>query len=66
MSDPVQSVSGALGELAGRLRDDTRHLGLSLGDRFAVALARERSLPLVTADRHWERLEVGVRVILIR
>ena len=66
MSDPVQPVSEALGELAGQLRDDTRHLCLSLGDRFAVAVARERSLPLVTADRHWQRLEVGVRVILIR
>ena len=56
----------ALATLAGQLRAFTRHLGLSLGDRFAVALAIRTGLPLLTADRRWQELQLGLRVILIR
>ena len=51
---------------AGRLRAATRHLGLSLGDRACLALARELGLPVLTADRRWTELDVGVEVIAIR
>ena len=53
-------------ELAGRLWTDTRHLGLALADRACLALARDRSLPVMTADRAWETLNIGVSVDLIR
>ena len=56
----------AMATLAGQLRAFTRHLGLSLGDRFAVALAIQTGLPLLTSDRRWQELQLGVRVILIR
>ncbi len=36
--------------------------GLSLGERACLALGR----PLVTADRVWGNLDVGVEVIVIR
>ena len=46
----------------------TRPLGLSLGDRICLALARRTGLPALTADRSW--LEVagtlGVAVEAIR
>jgi len=51
---------------AGALWPKTRGIGLSLGDRACFALARERGLPVVTGDRAWARLDLGVKVIAIR
>lgn len=51
---------------AGRLRTQTRHLGLSVGDRACLALAQREGLPVLTGDRAWARLDVGVEVVLIR
>lgn len=51
--------------LTGELRQRTRMLGLSLGDRACLALARQRDLPAVTADAAWRRLE-GFKVVAIR
>ncbi len=48
------------------LRELTRHRGLSLGDRACLQLAAQRGLPVVTADRAWAELEIGVEVRLIR
>lgn len=52
--------------LAGELRPLTRHLGLSLGDRACLALGRTLGLPVFTADRSWQGLEVGVEIQVIR
>ncbi len=52
--------------LAGELRATTKRAGLSLGDRFCLALALGRSLPVLTADRAWAGLDVGVDIQLIR
>jgi len=53
---------------AGALRAITRFAGLSLGDRFCLALARSLSAPVLTAGRNWTRIAatVGVEVRLIR
>ncbi len=51
---------------AGLLRPQTRYLGLSLGDRACLALARSKALPVLTADRTWEALQVGVEIRIIR
>jgi len=51
---------------AGLLRAVTRHKGLSLGDRACLALARRERLPVMTADRAWSDLDLGVEVVLIR
>ncbi len=40
--------------------------GLSLGDRFCIALAEARNLPVVTADRVWANHGLRVSVELIR
>ncbi len=50
----------------GWLRERTRSLGLSLGDRACLQLASAMSATAVTADRAWEKLKIGVRVELLR
>jgi ribonuclease VapC len=49
-----------------RLRAATRHLGLSLGDRACLSLGIFAGLPVLTADRDWAKLDIGVDVRLIR
>jgi ribonuclease VapC len=52
---------------AAELRESTRSLGLSLGDRACLALAKLKALPAVTADRPWmlldAKLEISVECI---
>jgi len=51
---------------AGRMRAETRHLGLSLGDRCCLALAKSLGVPAITSDRAWADLDLGVEIVLIR
>jgi PIN domain nuclease of toxin-antitoxin system len=46
----------------------TRRAGLSLGDRFCMALAKRLKTPAITSDRRWTDIAdaVGVQVELIR
>jgi len=53
-------------ERAAEFRSATRHIGLSLGDRACLALARRLVLPALTADRSWIDLDLGVDVQTIR
>lgn len=48
------------------LLSQTRALGLSLGDRACLALAIERELPVLTTDKAWKALRLGVEIRLIR
>jgi ribonuclease VapC len=48
------------------LRSLTRGAGLSLGDRACLALAKERNAVAVTTDKQWGKVDVAVRVELIR
>jgi PIN domain nuclease of toxin-antitoxin system len=52
--------------IAGLLRSQTRSLGLSFGDRACLALARERNLPVLTTDRVWENLNLGIEIRVVR
>lgn len=47
---------------AAELRLPTRALGLSLGDRACLALAKARGAVAVTADRAWMKLDAGIGV----
>ncbi|SES12262.1 type II toxin-antitoxin system VapC family toxin [Sphingobium sp. YR768] len=53
-------------DVGGKLRPETRDIGLSLGDRSCLALALCRNATAVSADRAWEALDVGVVVELVR
>jgi PIN domain nuclease of toxin-antitoxin system len=62
----VESFDDTRARVAGLLVDKTRSLGLSLADRACLALARELGLPVITADRSWRKVQIGVEVVLIR
>jgi PIN domain nuclease of toxin-antitoxin system len=75
--DEVQEVLAALnltvvlfnerqGLVAGYLRAVTKHLGLSLGDRACLALGLQAQCPVVTADRAWAKLDIGIEIQVIR
>jgi PIN domain nuclease of toxin-antitoxin system len=53
---------------AGAMRRVTDKAGLSLGDRFCLALAKRSGARALTADRAWKAIGemVGVEVELIR
>lgn len=67
---PIEIVSADrdLSYDAGMLRPLTLKGGLSLGDRYCLALARRLDVPVLTAERRWPQIAeaVGVRVELIR
>ena len=54
------------GIIAGCLYPACKSLGLSLGDRACLALAKSKSLPVLTADKAWLELEIDVSVNSIR
>jgi PIN domain nuclease of toxin-antitoxin system len=66
----VVAFDAAMAVRAGTLRPTTRSLGLSLGlslgDRGCLATAQELELPVITADRTWRELEIGVPIHVVR
>jgi len=56
----------ALAIAAGRLRSATRSGGLSFGDRACLALGLRLGATVLTADRAWGDLDLGVQIELIR
>jgi PIN domain nuclease of toxin-antitoxin system len=54
------------GLIAGCLYPACKSLGLSLGDRACLALAKSKDLPVLTADKAWLELEINVDVKSIR
>lgn len=64
----IVDADQGLATIAGRLRAVTAEAGLSLGDRFCLALARRDGLPALTADKQWRTVAdaAGVTVSVIR
>ena len=62
----VHPVDVAQARCGGLLRRQTRKHGLSLGDRACLALAVALGFPVMTADRAWADLGLGVEVTVIR
>jgi PIN domain nuclease of toxin-antitoxin system len=77
---PEQAVQSALREVelevhpfsedhayrAGFLRLATRSLGLSLGDRSCLALGQQLKAAVLTTDRNWRALDLGIDIRVIR
>ena len=62
----IRPFDEALALEAGFLRTSTRQYGLSLGDRACLALALREGAPVVTADRAWANLDLGIDIRVIR
>ncbi len=56
----------ALAQRAGTLWREVKSRGLSLGDRCCLALAEREKLPVLTGDKQWSGLSLGVEVHLFR
>lgn len=76
-TDDMQSEFEALGvkivpfstsqaELAAQLWQESKSLGLSLGDRACLALAMEDHAIALTADTVWTQLDASVHIQVIR
>lgn len=53
-------------EVAADLFGATRGAGLSLGDRYCLALAQRIGVLALTADQQWASVNVGVTIQVIR
>ncbi len=67
---PIEVVAAdtELSYLAGMLRPITLKRGLSLGDRYCLALAKREGAPALTAEKRWPDIAdaAGIRVEVIR
>jgi ribonuclease VapC len=68
LATPIQLVDFSTEQavIAAALLPATYEEGLSQGDRACLALAQQRGIRAVTADKAWRRLEVGVEIEAIR
>lgn len=62
----VEPFTSEDGEMTGRLWEQTRQMGLSLGDRACLSLGLRLKVPVLTSDRDWASLNLSVDVKLIR
>lgn len=64
----VVPADDALAWEAGSLRAATASAGLSLGDRFCLALAKRLGVAAYTADKAWRDIaaDVAAKVVIIR
>lgn len=64
----VVAADDALAWDAGNLRAATSSAGLSLGDRFCLALAKRLGVAAYTADKAWRDIagDVAVKIVTIR
>jgi ribonuclease VapC len=53
-------------KISGTMVAQTKHLGLSFGDRACLALGIALGAPVYTADRQWKKLRLNVRIHVIR
>jgi ribonuclease VapC len=77
---PIETVTQALARLkltitpfddahaiaAASFRAATRIMNVSFADRACLATGALAGLPVLTADRKWEKIECGVKMIFIR
>jgi PIN domain nuclease of toxin-antitoxin system len=52
--------------LTAHLWDKTHKFGLSLADRSCLALAIDKGAAVLTADRVWAKLDLGIEIQLLR
>ncbi|MEA5564848.1 MULTISPECIES: type II toxin-antitoxin system VapC family toxin [unclassified Anabaena] len=51
---------------AGMMRPATKSIGLSFGDRACLALGVILNQPVITTDRLWSNLNIGIEIRVVR
>lgn len=64
--DTTEAFTTEQAHIAGGLINQTRSLGLSLGDRACLALGLHLKAPVYSADRAWKKLNLPIEVHVIR
>lgn len=64
--DRIEPFTIHQARVAGFLRDSTRHVGLSLGDRCCLALALELNADVYTTEHVWSRINLNCNIHLLR
>lgn len=62
----IEPFDEKLAHMAAALRRPTMQYGLSLGDRACLAVAQQLAYPVMTADKAWAKLDLGLEIKLIR
>lgn len=62
----VAHLDRELAEAAGALHASTRRQGLSQADCVCLMLGMQLGAKILTADRRWQELDLGVKLELIR
>jgi ribonuclease VapC len=62
----IYAVDQELAQAIAELLPYTQAAGLSLGDRACLALSLKLSLPALTADQVWSKINAGISIRLIR
>ena len=58
----IIDLDRGLARRAGSLWEHFKKKGLSLGDRCCLALAEREGLPVLTSDKRWAELSIGVEI----
>ena len=66
MIEAVIPFDQTIAFLAARLMPLTRPLGLSLGDRACLGTAEHMKMEVITADKAWAKLDLPIKITLIR
>ena len=66
LSLDVHAFDADLAYATAVLRNSTRQLGLSLGDRACLALGLRLAAPVLTTDRAWADLDLEIEVRTLR
>ena len=68
LASPYEVIpfDAAQAQRCGLLRSATRSRGLSLGDRACLALALQQNATVLTADKAWSELDLGLEIKVIR
>ena len=52
--------------ITAKIIKQTKQYGLSLGDRSCIALAMFKDYPVLTCDKIWQKVDLGIEFIMAR
>ena len=62
----IEPFDEKMAHMAAALQGPTKQFGLSMGDRACLAVAQHLAYPVITADKIWSKLDLGLEIKVIR